>query len=58
MHITLSSLASVTHTPLAELMHRLEAQGMGTSGAESVRELCGKYGVDENRVLGAVFLAE
>ncbi|HTV18133.1 MAG TPA: DUF4405 domain-containing protein [Polyangiaceae bacterium] len=54
----LSSLASVTHTPLPELVHRLAAQGVSASGAESVRELCAESGVDENRVLGAVFLAQ
>jgi hypothetical protein len=52
----LSALASVTHTPLGVLMQRLEAQGMSPNGAESVRELSGKYGIDENSLLGTVFL--
>ena len=54
----LSALADVTGTPLDVLTQRLAAQGVAASGAESVRQLCGKYGVDENQVLSLVFLAQ
>jgi len=54
----LSALASITRTPLEVLTQRLEVQGMVASGTESVRELSGKYGVDENRLLGTVFLSK
>jgi hypothetical protein len=54
----LSALADVTRTPPEVLLQRLAAQGMVASGAESVRELSDKCGVDENRVLGTIFVVK
>jgi hypothetical protein len=54
----LSALASVTNTSLDVLTQRLEAHGVAASGAESVHDLSGTSGVNENRLLAIVFLGK
>lgn len=52
----MSTLASLTHTTPDAVVRRLKAHGIIATGQQSVRELSGKFGVSEIRLLGIVFL--
>lgn len=54
----LSSLASVAQTDPDVLMRRLEVHGIIADSHQSIRELSGRSGVGENRLLAIVFLSE
>ena len=53
----LSALAAATHADPAELIARLALLGYETTEQASIRELVTAYGVDENEILGIIFLA-
>jgi hypothetical protein len=52
----LSSLAGVTGRTSAALIARFKENGIQASGKQSVRTLSAATGVDENRLLGIIFL--
>jgi hypothetical protein len=54
----LSALASVTHTDPDAVIGRLKAHGIVADSGQSVRDLAGKYGLGERRLLAMVFLSE
>ena len=54
----LSALAMVTHTDPDALMYRLKAHGIDATGNQSIHDLVILHEVDEDRLLGIVFLSE
>jgi hypothetical protein len=54
----ITALAGIIRTSPEALLARLEEEGFAATGDQSVRAICEKYGVDENRVLGAIFLLD
>jgi hypothetical protein len=54
----LSSLASVTDTTSDILLLKLKTHGIVATGQQSLRDLSAEYQVDENRLLGIIFLAK
>lgn len=51
----ISTLASLTRTTPDALVRRLKAHGILATSQQSVREVCGEYGVSEVRLLAIVF---
>lgn len=54
----ISALASVTHTELDVLLGRLQAQGISATGTQSLQDVVEAHGIDENDLLGIIFLPE
>lgn len=54
----LSSLAAVSGQDFRTLLDRLHARNIPAEGQETLRQLSALHGVDENRLLGLVFLPD
>lgn len=58
VHAPLSALASVTRTTPDVLLGRLKLHGIIATSQQSIRDLSGKHGKSEERLLAIVFLPE
>lgn len=54
----ISALAGVARTDINVLLGQLQAQGITSTGAQSLQDLVEQYGIDENILLGMIFLPE
>ncbi|MDQ0325845.1 hypothetical protein J2R99_001694 [Rhodopseudomonas julia] len=55
---SLSSLAAVTGTETPSLLDKLATHGIAAEAEQSIHDLATQSGVDENRLLGLIFLPD
>ncbi len=57
INASLTALAGLTGTTLADLLGKFKKQGIDATADQSIREISQKNAVDEDRLLGIVFLS-